>query len=86
VAFVETEVSEEHMASITRMEPGTALAVTSNTHTSVHPNDGVTVPPKRRFLQESSGITSQEKVFSIVTAVKTSNLMLWCLILEFQNW
>jgi hypothetical protein len=32
------------------------------------------VPPKRRFLQEAHGVTSQKTAFFIVTAVKTSNL------------
>jgi hypothetical protein len=32
------------------------------------------VPPKRRFTQDLHGATSQKTVFSIVTAVKTSNL------------
>jgi hypothetical protein len=32
------------------------------------------VPPKRRFLQESHGVTSQKTPFFIVTAMKTSNL------------
>jgi hypothetical protein len=32
------------------------------------------VPPKRRFLRESHGVTSQKTPFFIVTAVKTSNL------------
>jgi hypothetical protein len=32
------------------------------------------VPPKRRFLQELHGVTSQKTQFFIVTAVKTSNL------------
>jgi hypothetical protein len=32
------------------------------------------VPPKRRFLQEPHGVTSQKTSFFIVTAVKTSNL------------
>jgi hypothetical protein len=32
------------------------------------------VPPKRRFLQEPHGITTQKTPFFIVTAVKTSNL------------
>jgi hypothetical protein len=32
------------------------------------------VPPKRRFLQELHGATSQKTPFFIVTAVKTSNL------------
>jgi hypothetical protein len=34
----------------------------------------VQVPPKRRFLQEPQGITTQKTPFFIVTAVKTSNL------------
>jgi hypothetical protein len=34
------------------------------------------VPPKRRFLQEPHGVTSQKTPFFIVTAVKTSNLTL----------
>jgi hypothetical protein len=41
------------------------------------------VPPKRRFLQESHGVTSQKTPFFIVTAVKTSNSTYfrggWCL-------
>jgi hypothetical protein len=36
------------------------------------------IPPKRRFLQEPHGITSQKTAFFIVTAVKTSNLMELC--------
>jgi hypothetical protein len=32
------------------------------------------LPPKRRFLQESHGVTSQKTAFFIITAVKTSNL------------
>jgi hypothetical protein len=32
------------------------------------------VPPKRRFLQEPHGVTTQKTPFFIVTAVKTSNL------------
>jgi hypothetical protein len=31
------------------------------------------VPPKRRFLQQPHGVTSQKTSFFIVTAVKTSN-------------
>jgi hypothetical protein len=33
--------------------------------------------PKRRFLQEPHGVTSQKTPFFIVTAVKTSNLTLY---------
>jgi hypothetical protein len=32
------------------------------------------VPPKRRFLQEPHGVTSQKTPFFIFTAVETSNL------------
>jgi hypothetical protein len=32
------------------------------------------VPPKRLFLQEPHGVTTQKTPFFIVTAVKTSNL------------
>jgi hypothetical protein len=32
------------------------------------------VPPKRRFLQEPHGVTTQKTPFFIVTVVKTSNL------------
>jgi hypothetical protein len=32
------------------------------------------VPPKRRFLQEPHGVTSQKTQFFIVTAVKAANL------------
>jgi hypothetical protein len=32
------------------------------------------IPPKRRFLQDPHGVTSQKTAFFIVTAVKTSNL------------
>jgi hypothetical protein len=32
------------------------------------------VPPKRRYLQEPHGVTSQKTPFFTVTAVKSSNL------------
>jgi hypothetical protein len=38
----------------------------------LYPEDGGDVPPKRRFLQDPHGATSQ-KTAVIVTAVKTSN-------------
>jgi hypothetical protein len=38
-----------------------------------HPDDGG-IPPKRRFLQEPHGVTSQKMAFLIVTAMKISNL------------
>jgi hypothetical protein len=38
-----------------------------------HPDEGGA--PKRRFLQEPHGVTTQKTPFFIVTAVKTSNLI-----------
>jgi hypothetical protein len=59
---------------VTRIgEIGTTLAVTSNRSTQHRDNAG-DFPPKRWFLQEPHGITSQKTPFFIVTAVKTSNL------------
>jgi hypothetical protein len=72
VALVRTDVSEESGASfikVTRIgELGTTQAATSNRRTRT------SFPPKRRFLQEPHGVTSQKTPFFIVTAVKTSNL------------
>jgi hypothetical protein len=73
---------------VTRIsEVGTTLTVTSNRRTlllvtvSVVPSSQIVFtlmkeapPPKRLFLQEPHGNTSQKTVFFIVTAVKTSNL------------
>jgi hypothetical protein len=74
VALVRTDLPEELSASfiwVTRIgELGTTLAVTSNRRT-LRRNS----PPKRRFLQEPHGVTSQMTPFFIVTAVKTSNLI-----------
>jgi hypothetical protein len=73
VALARTDVTEELSASVIRMtrigELGTRLAVTDNRRTLRR-----NIPPKRRFLQEPHGVTSQKKLFFIVTAVKTSNL------------
>jgi hypothetical protein len=75
VALVRTDVSEEPDASIIRVtrigELGTTLAATINRRTL---RRNTKVSPKRRFLQEPHGVTSQKTPFSIVTAVKTSNL------------
>jgi hypothetical protein len=74
VTLVKTEVSEELSASfikVTRIgELGTTLAVTSSRRTL----ERVSVPPKRRFLQEPHGVTFQKTAFFTVTVVKTSNL------------
>jgi hypothetical protein len=88
VARVRTDVSEERSVSIIRVtrisEVGTTLAVTGNqrtlltfflTHRFLSPWWlRRCVPPKRRFLQEPHGVTSQKMAFFTVTAVKTSNL------------
>jgi hypothetical protein len=66
MALVRTDVLEKGAASIiraTRIGELRTLAVTGNY-----------VPPKCRFLQEPHGVTSQKTTFSIVTAVKTSNI------------
>jgi hypothetical protein len=45
------------------------------------------VPPKRRFLQEPHGVTTQKTAFFIVTAVNTSNLTCYpCLVNISQRW
>jgi hypothetical protein len=58
VALVRTDISEELSASFIRMtkigELGTTLA---------------NVPPKRLFLQERNGVTSQKSAFFIVLAL-----------------
>jgi hypothetical protein len=60
VALVRTDVSEELSASFIRVTRIGGL--------------WTTLAPKRRFLQEPHGVTSQKTSFFIVTAVKTSNL------------
>jgi hypothetical protein len=86
VALVRTDVSKETIASIVRVtrigDLGTTLPVTSirNTRAVVPSSPGLvtliieTVIPKRPFLQQPYGVTSQKTAFLIVNAVKTSNL------------
>jgi hypothetical protein len=85
VALVRTDVSEEPGASFIRVTKigalGTTQAVNSNRRTLRRNSIGIgissqraSVPPKRRFLQEPHGVTTQKTPFFIVTAVKTSNL------------
>jgi hypothetical protein len=62
VALVRTDVSEEPGASFIRVTKIGELGRRRQ------------VPPKRRFLQEPRGETTQKTPFFIVTAVKTSNL------------
>jgi hypothetical protein len=61
-ALVKTDVSEELSASIIRVtrisELGRTLAATS-----VVPSSPILVLPKRRFLQEPHGVTSQKTPF-----------------------
>jgi hypothetical protein len=69
VALVRIDVSEQRIAFIFKVERnrelGTTLAVSSRQQ---H------FPPKRLFLQEPHGVTSQKTTFFIVIAMKTSNL------------
>jgi hypothetical protein len=44
------------------------------------------VPPKRRFLREPHGVTTQKTPFFIVTAVKTSNLTLVQKLYKVEGW
>jgi hypothetical protein len=110
VALVRTDVSEELSASFIRVtrisELGAMLAVTSNRQLQLalflfHRFLSswwrrLWVPPKRRFLQEPHGVTSQKTPFFIVTAMKTSNLTqihnhcqyiyLTCEIVDYSGW
>jgi hypothetical protein len=81
VALARTDFLQKHIASIIRVtrigELRTTLAVTSNRSTMRRchvPLVGKDFPPKRRFLQQPHGVTSQETPLFIVTAVKTSEL------------
>jgi hypothetical protein len=70
-------------------ELGTTLAVTSNRSTlrrnAYHLDYGSdTFPPKLWSLQEPHGVTSQKTAFSIVTAVKTSNLTVHAVFVAYQ--
>jgi hypothetical protein len=70
MALVGADVSEELIASLIRVTA------------SVVPRSSILfswwrrryVPPKRRLLQETHGVTSQETLLFLVTNVKTSNL------------
>jgi hypothetical protein len=77
VALLRTDVSEEPGASFLRVTKigalGTTQAATSNRRT-LRSSQRTSIPPKRRFLQEPHGVTTQKTPFFIVTAVKTSSL------------
>jgi hypothetical protein len=81
VALVRTDVSQELSASFIRVtkigELGTTLAVTTNYL--------LVAPPKRRFLQEPHGVTSQKAPFFIVAAVKTLNLIFYTFFLVYPE-
>jgi hypothetical protein len=79
LALVWTDMSEEHSDSVIRVtrigDPGTTLAETNNQRTLQR--NAMYIPPKRRFLQQPQGVTSQKTTFFIVTVVKTSDPA-WC--------
>jgi hypothetical protein len=85
VALVRIDISEEFNVSIirvTRIGKLGTLSVTRNGLLMWLPAHWFLslwwcrcyVPPKRRILQETYGVTSQKTTFFIVTAVRTSNL------------
>jgi hypothetical protein len=66
---VSTDISEEHIASIFRVDE-----ISSARNTSKQAGDKRYVPPKRRLtLNRLHGVTSQKMILFITTAVKTSN-------------
>jgi hypothetical protein len=73
VDLVWTNVSEEHIASIFRVE-GLIWFILLPWRWRQY------VPPKRWFTQDPHGATSQKTAFFIVTEVKTSNLTFYCFI------
>jgi hypothetical protein len=90
VVLVRIDVSEERIASIIRVttigELGTTLAVTSKVCVALFryivPSSPILATlmmkairfPKRRFLLEPQGTTSQKTAFLMVNALKISNL------------
>jgi hypothetical protein len=82
VALVKTNVSKEHSASIIRVKRIFQTCISCQLLLTLFLAHGFLspwwrkhyVPPKRRFLQEPHGVTSQRTAFFIVTAVNTSNL------------
>jgi hypothetical protein len=80
VALVRTDVSEELSASFIRVtrlgELGTMLAVTSSPVFVTLMMEAMSFQ-KRRFLQERNGVTSQKTAVFRITAVITSDLMLF---------
>jgi hypothetical protein len=74
VALVRTDVLEEPGAFFIRVTKIGELGTTQAAPIFVTLMEAP-VPPKRRFLQEPHGVTTQKTPFFIVTAVKTSNLI-----------
>jgi hypothetical protein len=79
MVLVRTDVSEERIASIIRVERISELGTLMLTFIGswfFHPWFWRRyVPPKRPLLQEPHSVTSQKAAFLIVTAVKTWNLI-----------
>jgi hypothetical protein len=75
-ALVRTDVSEERVASIMRLETISKLR-TKQAVTSKLP-----VPPKRWSLQESHGVTCQKTPFFIVTSVRTSYRICYIMVID----
>jgi hypothetical protein len=82
VELVWTDVSEEHITSILRVEKSACEEPNCSHLLTLVPRTQIFlpwrwkryVPPKRWFTQNLHGATSQKTAFFIVTAVKTSNL------------
>jgi hypothetical protein len=74
VALVRTDVSEESvfLRSVRRLLVTACVVPSSPIFVTLMKK--APGPPKRRFLQEPHGVTTQKTQFFIVTAVKTSNL------------
>jgi hypothetical protein len=85
VARVRTDVSEEWISSIIRLEIIWELAFILASWLFPAWWWSRYVPPKRRFLQEPHGVTSQETTLFMVTSVKTSNLI-WKLYCLLKHW
>jgi hypothetical protein len=88
VALVRTDVSEEPGSSFIRVtrigELGTTTAATSNRRTLRRNTKWCRrrqVPPKRRFLQEPHGVTSQKTHFFTANVVHRS-IILFTLMIE----
>jgi 6-phosphogluconolactonase/glucosamine-6-phosphate isomerase/deaminase len=75
IAIYVSDVSEEHTASIFRNEEKTKQEI-SRRQTKLLLSLLFNVPPKRRTFFELQRITAQKNLFFVITAPKTSALML----------